>query len=475
MTDCIQETFGFQALETRKVEADFQGGDLSADGGVLLLRELDGQVGLIDGLAGCFRDFRCQRWVEHSVPELLRQRIFGIAMGYEDLNDHDTLRRDPAMAVGVGKSDPLGLGRGGKDKGKALAGKSTLNRLELTNAKTSGCEVILNGAHKIKADFAAIEQWLIDFGVSQLDAGTEEIVLDFDATDSLLHGQQEGKFFHGYYDAYCYLPLYCFIGPWPVWARQRTSQRDASDGTLEALETIVPAIRRRFPQARVILRADSGFAREAIFAWCEAHGVFYVTGLAKNPALLRKLDPTMFLAKAEACVRGGYSTCFREFGYRTAKSWSRERRVIGKAQVSPKGENPRFVVTNLPGEESARWSPEKLYREFYCARGDMENRIKEQQLDLFSDRMSCAAMSANQLRLWFSTFAYSLMIALRERGLCESKHFAKASPGTIRKQLLKIATMVRVSVRRVLFRWSSSFRYQEEIAACCARLRAASG
>jgi hypothetical protein len=474
MTERIQQTFGFQALEKRKVEADFQGGNLSADGGVVLLREVDFQTGMIEQLARCFTDYRQQRFVVHSLPELLRQRIFGIAMGYEDLNDHDSLRFDPVMAAGVGKADPLGLDRGGEDHGKALAGKSTLNRLELTNAKTAGWDTIEGGPHKIRADHGAIETLLISLAVSRLAADTEEIILDFDATDSLIHGDQEGKFFHGYYDDYCYLPLYCFIGPWPVWAQQRTSNRDASDGTVEALKKIVPVIRERFPRARIILRGDSGFAREPILAWCEENDLFYVIGLPKNPVLLRQLEPAMFRAKADACVRGGYCTYFCEFTYRTAKSWSRERRVIGKAQVNPKGENPRFVMTNLPGEMPA-WRPENLYRDLYCGRGEMENRIKEQQLDLFADRMSCQAMSANQLRLWLSTFAYLLMIDLRERGLSTLPAYREASPATIRDRLLKIATMVIVSVRRVLLRWSSSFRYQKEIAECCARLRTASG
>lgn len=473
MTECIQQTFGFQDLGNRKVEADFRGGNLSADGGILLLREVDRSSGMIGQLAGCFTDFRDQNLIEHTVSDLLRQRVFGMAMGYEDLNDHDTLRCDPVMALGVGKSDPLGLNRGGANRGKPLAGKSTLNRLELTNAKT-GEGVLPGGVHKIRADFAAIETLLIRLAVSRLREDTDEIVLDFDATDSLLHGNQEGKFFHGYYDSYCYLPLYCFIGSWPVLAQLRTSNRDACEGTVEALEKIVPIIRERFPEARVILRGDSGFARETIFAWCEENGIFYVTGLAKNAVLLRHLDPAMFRAKADACVRGGYCTRFCEFTYSTAKSWSRTRRVIGKAQVNPKGENPRFVVTNLTGEPP-QWRPEPLYREFYCARGNMENRIKEQQLDLFADRMSCEVMSANQLRLWLSTFAYVLMIDLRERGLSKSKVYAKASPGIIRTHLLKIAAVVTVSVRRVMVRWSSSFRFQAEVAACCARLQGAPG
>lgn len=470
MTDCIQQTFAFQDLGGRKVEADFKGGNVSADGGVLLLREVDRRTGLIDQLAACFTDHRRPELIEHTVPELLRQRILGMAMGYEDLNDHDSLRRDPMMALGVGKVDPLGLDRCGIDLGRALAGKSTLNRLELTNAKTGKGAV--RGVHKIKADHEAIQRLLVRLAVSRLEADTKEVILDFDATDSLIHGEQEGRFFHGYYDAYCYLPLYCFIGPWPVWAQLRTSNRDACDGTVAALEKIVPLIRERFPETRIILRADSGFAREPIFAWCEANEVFYVTGMAKNAALLRHLDATMFRAKADACVRGGWCTYFCEFEYRTATSWSRARQVIGKAQVNPKGENPRFIVTNLPADHALR-EPERLYREFYCARGDAENRIKEQQLDLFADRMSCEVMSANQLRLWFSTFAYLLLIDLRETGLKGIKSYAKASPRIIRHHLLKIAAVVTVSVRRILVRWSSSFRFQPEVVECWRSLRAA--
>jgi len=470
MTECIQQTFGFQDLGSRKVVADFQGGNVSADGGVLLLREVDLRTGMVDQLADCFTDHRNQALIDHTVPELLRQRILGMAMGYEDLNDHDSLRRDPMMALGVGKADPLGLERSGIDCGRALAGKSTLNRLELTNAKTAPGSA--SGPHKIFADHAAIERLLVRQAVSRLDADTKEIVLDFDATDSLIHGEQEGRFFHGYYDSYCYLPLYCFIGSWPVWAQLRTSNRDASDGTVEALQIIVPLIRERFPEARIILRADSGFARDPIFTWCELNKVFYVTGMAKNPALLRHLGATMFRAKADACVRGGWCTYFCEFEYRTAKSWSCARQIIGKAQVNPKGENPRFIVTNLPEDHALR-QPERLYREFYCARGDAENRIKEQQLDLFADRMSCEVMSANQLRLWFSTFAYLLLIDLRETGLKGNKTYAKASPRILRHHLLKIAAVVIVSVRRVLVRWSSSFRYQSEVAECWRKLQAA--
>lgn len=477
MTQCIQQTFGFHDLGKRQVVADFQGGNLSADGGVVLLREVDSQTGFINQIASCFTDFRAPHLITHSVPDLLRQRILGIALGYEDLNDHDTLRHDPAMALGVGKEDPLGLDRHDpKDKGKALAGKSTLNRLELTNAKTTQQgATISKGDHKIRADHAALEKLMIKLTVNMLSADTKEIILDFDATDSLIHGDQKGKFFHGYYGDYCFLPLYCFIGPWPVWAQLRTSDRDACDGATEALEKIVPIIRERFPEARVILRADSGFAREKIFAWCEEHKMYYITGLARNKVLEKKLEPSMFWAKAQACLCGGHFTEFCEFMHETTSgTWSRPRRVIGKAQVNPKGENPRFIVTNIP-EGDARWpSPRALYEKGYCARGDMENRIKEQQLELFSDRMSCAEMESNQLRLWFSTFAYTLLIMLREKGLQDSKTFAVASPGTIRERLLKIATQVKVSVRRVVLNWSSSFRFQSVIRDCCARLQCVS-
>ena len=476
MTECIQSTFEFQGMGRRKVEADFKGGNLSADGRVALLREVEAKSGLVRRLTGCFCDYRDQRYVVHGLDELLKQRIFGIAMGYEDLNDHDTLRHDPVMALGVGKEDPLGLDRDEESKGCALAGKSTLNRLEQTNHKIGEVVGAIRGAHKIRARHELIESLLIDYGVSRLAVDTDdEIVLDFDATDSLIHGKQEGKFFHGYYDAYCYMPLYCFIGPWPVWAQLRTSNRDASDGTLDALAKIVPRVRERFPEARIIVRGDSGFARDPIMTWCEDNQVDYVFGYAKNARVLARLEPTLFRAKADACVRGGHCTHFTEFEYRTQKSWSRARRVIGKAQVNPKGENPRFVVTSLTVEQSERWAPERLYRESYCVRGDMENRIKEQQLDLFADRMSCEDMESNQLRLWFSTFAYVLMIEMRETGLKGSKKFAKASPGTIRDQLLKIATMIQVSVRRVFLRWSSSFRYQAEIARCCEQLQRAPG
>lgn len=472
MKQCIQGTFDFQCLDKRKFQADFDGGDLSPDGGVVLIREIDLQLGLTDQLSECFTDFRDPDWVEHPLPDLLRQRIFGISLGYEDLNDHESLRVDPVFAAGVGKNDPLGNDRrSSENRGKALAGQSTLNRLENTNSKTRRMAAIESGAHKIRACHELIEGFLIKLAVDMLAEDTAEIVLDFDATDSLIHGNQEGKFFHGYYDSYCFMPLYCFIGPWPVWAQLRTSNRDASDGTVEALAKIVPVIRQRFPEAKIILRADSGFARESIFTWCEDNDLYYVIGLAKNAVLLRELEPTMFRSKADASLRGGHCTYFCDFTYRTQKSWSQSRRVIGKAQVNPKGENPRFIVTNLDADEAQRWEPEPLYRDFYCARGDMENRIKEQQLDLFADRMSSAAIETNQLRLWFSTFAYILIVALRERGLKKSKTFSTASPSTIRDRLLKIATLFKSSVRRVMLHFSSSFRYQEDVSLCVSSLK----
>ena len=455
-----QETFEFDRLATRRVEADFSGGYLSSDGGVLLLRQLDGRLGLIERLSECFEDFRHPAFVDHQLRELVGQRVLGLALGYEDLNDHDALRLDPLLALAAGKSDPTGQDRlCVQDRGKPLAGSSTLNRLELGNYQ--GAERY----RKIKADMAGIEQLLLEMGVETLSADTAEVVLDFDATDDLIHGLQEGRFFHGYHGNYCYLPLYCFVGPVPLWAQLRSSNRDACDGTVEALEQIVPAIRRRCPKARIILRADSGFCREEIMAWCEAHDLYYCLGLARNQRLIEQVQDEFMAARAHACLTGGYARRFTQFDYQTRKSWSRARRVIAKAEVLPQGDNPRFLVTNLPAEgflddPPARFAPQRCYEEFYCARGDMENRIKEQQLDLFADRTSTHYMGSNQLRLWFATFAYLLLERLRSLGL-QATPLAKATAGTIRLKLLKIAAHLTVSCRRVYVRFASAFPLQE--------------
>lgn len=485
MTECCQQTFGFQALGSRRVEADFSGGHLSSDGGVLLLRETDRHLGLCDKLARCFSDNRHQRFVEHSLPVMIRQRVLGLALGYEDLNDHEHLRTDPLLAAACENPDLLGeTRRHEQDRGKALAGKSTLNRLELGSvAKSSG------KYRKIKADADLIRSLLLEEGVKAIPRKSRLIVLDFDATDDPIHGNQEGRFFHGYYRNYCYLPLYCFCGDIPLCAELRTSDRDGSQGTLEALQRIIPAIRKRLGnEVKIIIRGDSGFCRDELMTWIEEQvGVHYVFGLARNKRLETLLQPTFQALHASHAAAGEAARsegreephaarAFSEFQYQTQKSWSRARRVIGKAEILGEKENPRFIVTDLTGnEEWAAGLPsltnaKALYEKFYCARGDMENRIKEQQLDLFADRTSTAPMASNQLRLWFSTFAYLLVARLRGIAL-QGSVLAKATAGTIRLRLFKVAAMVVVSVRRVHVRMASAFPMQEVFRSACERLR----
>jgi hypothetical protein len=443
---CKQEVFEFQGHNGRKVTSDFSGGHLSSDaGGVLLLRELDRKTGIIDSLAGCFDDQRDQRYVEHTLGELLRQRIGALALGYEDLNDHDRLRHDPALALFSGKSDVEGLNRVREsDRGKALAGHSTLNRLELGALGGDG------RYKKILADSGALEELLIEEGVRSIPRRSRQIVLDFDATDDPLHGSQQGAYFHGYYGHYCYMPLYCFCGNIPLLARLRDCKRDASEGSLEALEKIVAAIRRRFgSKVRIVVRADGGFARDAIMLWCEQNAVSYCLGLARNSRLQAHLHETF--ETLHCAIEQQSETMpvrrFVDFDYRTLKSWRRLRRVVGKAEVLEKGNNPRFIVTNLNKQD---FPARSLYEEFYCARGDMENRIKEQQQDLFADRTSTMAMASNQLRLWFSAFTH-LILSVMQAEVLPGTPLAKATIGTIRLRLFKIAARVRISCRRIHF------------------------
>jgi hypothetical protein len=491
-TECKQQSFDFQGLGSRRVEADFTGGHLSSDGGSLLLREVDRSERLCEQLAGCFTDYRDQALIEHELSVLLRQRISAIALGYEDINDHDKLRLDPLLATVCGRADVLGLERHQiQDQGKPLAGKSTLNRLEL------GAQEINARTKKIAAHPEKIEALLLRQGVQAIPRKSEVIVLDFDATDDPIHGHQEGRFYHGYYGNYCYLPLYCFCGDIPLWAQLRTSDRDGSEGTLSALEKIVPAIRERFGKhTKIIVRADSGFCRDELMSWIEAQpNVHYVLGLARNQRLeallapafwdtAMQLDEELVLcakaagAHAPPAVEGTART-FMELRYRTRESWSCERRVIGKAELTEGKRNPRFIVTDLSGDEA--WVREhaelsdgsSLYEQFYCARGNAENRIKEQQLDMFAGRTSTAHMSSNQLRLWLSTFAYMLMRQLRATAL-QGTSLAKATVGTIRLRLMKIAAQVSVSVRRVHVRLCSASPMQEVFAQAHAKLRAQS-
>jgi hypothetical protein len=465
------QAFLFDDLGPRRVQADFSGGTLSTDAGALLLRQVDTNLGLTAELALCLDDARHQNWVDHSVQELLRQRLFGTALGYEDINDHQRLRLDPLLAVACGKTDPLGEQRVlPQFRGIALAAPSTLNRLELSNNKVTRC-------HKLPHDPAKIEACLLKMGARCLPRHAKEVVLDLDAMGHRLHGLQEGRHFNAYYDDYCYLPLYAFVGDFPLWAQLRTADHDAAHGVVAALEKIVAAIRKRCPKARIVVRGDSGFGREEIMAWCERQWkVYYCLGLAKNSVLIEKLGPALAQARARHCLTGSASVReFTEFMYRTKDSWSRERRVIGKAEVMCEGENPRFVVTNLPSKgfkdekDRNRFSPARLYEELYCARGDMENKLKQQVLDLQADRMSTHYLASNQFRLWEATFAYLLLERLRTQGLTGTE-LERATAGSVRLKLLKIAAQVRVSVRRVYVQMSSAFPMREVFALCHRRL-----
>jgi Transposase DDE domain group 1 len=472
-TDCNRQPLLFQDLGARQVVADFSGGTLSSDGGVLLLRQVDAHLGLTQSLAQCFEDTRQQVYVDHSVRQLLAQRLYGLALGYEDLNDHQRLRLDPLLATACEKEAPLGEDRfNPDDRGIALAGASTLNRLELSNNRHSRC-------HKLQHDPAQIEACLLKMGVRCLPKHAREIILDLDAMGHLLHGLQEGAHFHVYYGGHCYLPLYACVGNIPVWAQLRTCDHEAAHGVVPALEKIVAAIRQRCKKARLIVRADSGFCREEILAWCESQReVYYCVGIKKNHQLIEKLGPALADARARLCLSGASAVqVFAEFVYQTRESWSRSRRVIGKAEVMASGDNPRFIVTNLPAggfkddRDRERFTAGRLYAELYCARGEMENVLKQQVLDLQADRMSTHHLASNQLRLWFATLAYLLLERMRSLGLAGTE-LAQATVGSVRLKLLKVAAQVRVSVRRVYVQLSSAYPMQALFRLCHRRLKA---
>jgi len=469
-TECRNQPLLFQDLGARKVVADFSGGTLSSDGGVLLLRQVDLNLGLTQQLARCFGDLRHQLFVEHSLPELLAQRIYAQALGYEDINDHEQLRHDPLLATACGKEDPLGRERV-FHPGPALAAPSTLNRLELSNNKNTRC-------HKLPHDAQKIQELLVKMGVQCLPKHATEIIIDLDAMGHRLHGLQEGRHFNAHYDDYVYLPLYAFVGDIPLWAQLRTSEHSAAQGVVPALAQMVAVLRRRCKKARIIIRGDSGFCREEIMAWCESQrGVYYCLGLAKNSVLLERSEWAMVQARARQCLTGAVRTrVFTEFEYQTTSSWSRARRVIAKAEVTAQGDNPRFIVSNLPGKGFAgeadreRFIPERLYEQLYCARGEMENVLKQQVLDLEADRMSTHYLASNQLRLWLATFAYLLMERVRALGLWGTE-LAEATVGSVRLKLLKVAAQVSVSVRRVYVQLTSAYPGQEIFRLCHRRLR----
>ncbi|HZB91134.1 MAG TPA: IS1380 family transposase [Stellaceae bacterium] len=452
-TECSADLFGFAAVEGRAVVAAFDGGWVTSDAGALLLGATDRAIGLTRRFASCFRDVRRADLIEHEVVTLVGQRVYGIALGYEDLNDHDELRHDPVMAVLAGKLEAR------REDCAPVAGKSTLNRLELGRP-------VATRYHRISHDPAAIERLLVDLFLEAQRRPPQQIVLDLDATDDPLHGRQEGRFFHGYYDCYCYLPLYVFCGRHLLAAKLRRSNIDASAGSVEEVARIVAQVRARWPRVRILLRADSGFAREALMAWCEANGVDYLFGLAKNDRLIAEIEAELAQAGETSRRTGKPARRFKEFQWATRDSWSRRRRVIAKAEYTGGEANPRFIVTSLTrAEGEARY----LYERVYCARGDMENRIKECQLDLFADRTSTATMRANQLRLWFASMAYVLLCALRRIGLSHTR-FAQATCGTIRLALLKIGAVITRSVRRIKFAMASACPYQHEFREAHARL-----
>ena len=463
-----------QTLGGRELVWRFDGGDITSDGGALLLKKLEERTGIVRRFAACFTDYRSATQIEHPLLDLITQRVFGLALGYEDLNDHDELRRDPMLAVALGKDDVKGeQRRRAQDRGKALAGKSTLNRLELTAPDYDGAARKPDSQQpetkKIVVDPDSIDALLVDLFLEAHPQAPEQIILDLDATDDIVYGHQEGRFYHGYYRDYCYLPLYVFCGEHLLCARLRTANIDASADSVEELEPIVARLRERWPAVKIYLRGDAGFCREKLMAWCEREGIEFIFGLAQNARLKKLIAAPLAQAEKQYQETQAPARVFSEFFYSTQDTWSRERRVIAKAEHLDKGPNPRFVVTSLNSEQMAA---QELYEKWYCARGDCpENRIKEQQLDLFADRTSTGKMWSNQLRLYFSSLAYVLLQTLRRVALSGSE-LATAQCGTIRLKLLKIGAQVRVTARKVWISLSSAYPYADLFAAVVAALQA---
>ena len=454
-TECNVEQLSFQGAGRRQIVARFDGGQMSSDGGGLLLLEVEQRTGLLSQFADCFRDYRNPLLVEHPLKQLIGQRVMGLALGYEDLNDHDQLRHDPLIATLVDSLDPT----------RALAGKSTLNRLELTPEGHGE-----DRYKRIVYDTAAIDRFLVNVFLQAYAKAPERIVLDLDTTDDEIHGGQEGRFFHGYYGSYCYLPLYIFSGEHLLCARLREANVGPAEGTVKELDRIVTQIREQWPEVKVVIRADSAFSRDDIMSWCEKHGVDFVLGLARNTRLERMIASEMEQACAESKRTGLPFRSYKDFEYRTLDSWSRTRRVVGKAEYLIDKPNARFVVTSLSIEAFAG---QTLYETEYCGRGEMENRIKEQKTFLFSGRTSAATMRANQLRLWFSSVAYLMMSALRRLGLKDTE-LAKAQCDTIRLKLFKIGARITVTARKIWISLSSSYPLAKLFARVCSNLAPAS-
>lgn len=453
MTECIQSAFGFKACGKREIVARFDGGTISSDGGAFLLRQTDQRLNLLPRLAKCFLDGRNQKQVDHSIQEMLSQRIYGLALGYEDLNDHEQLRKDPVFGILAGR----------EELEQPLAGKSTLNRMELGAG-------IPDRYKKITFWKDEIDELLVKVFIESHPEAPDEIVLDVDTTDLPLHGKQEGRFFHGYYDSYCYLPLYIFSGEQVLCARLREANHDASFGSLKEIRRIVEQIRRAWPEVKIILRGDSGFCRNELMSWCEDQGVDFVFGLARNKRLRKIIGAEMHEATEQWNQTGKAARSFSEFSYQAKKTkkggWDRARRVVAKAEHLDGKENPRFVVTSLTGEQ---WAARALYEELYCARGDMENRIKE-QFCLFADRVSTETMRGNQMRMYLSTMAYILISGLRRLGL-KGTELAEGQVSTIQTKLLKIGAQIRVTVRKVWVSMASSYPWQDLYRQVWANLR----
>jgi hypothetical protein len=451
MTECNQDRFEFATHFTREVVAEFSGGTITSDAGGLLLRETDQRLNLLSRFSACFLDGRDPSRIEHTVAEMVTQRVYGLALGYEDLNDHDQLRHDPLMQLLAGKRDP---------GSQTLAGKSTLNRMELGDG-------LPNRYKKITFWRDAIDELLVNVFVEAHRTPPERIVLDIDTTDMAIHGKQEDRFYHGFYDHYCYLPLYVFAGEHVLCARLRPSNLDPSAGSRKEIARIVGQIRKAWPEVKITVRGDSGFCREELMAWCEANQVDYVLGLARNKLLERLVSGALEEAQQKFEQTQKAARVFVEFEHETVSgSWSRKRRVVVKAEHIDGKSNPRFVVTSLPSQE---WPAQALYEQMYCARGDMENRIKE-QFSLFADRVSAATMRANQLRVYLSVIGYVLLSGVRRLGL-RGTELARAQADSIRLRLLKIGAHIRVTVRKVWVQLSSSYPQQALFAQVLAQLR----
>jgi len=443
MTECNGLPLLFSSLGRKKIVADFNGGDLTSDGGLPLLREVDRKIGLIDALDDAIVDPRCPWLIEHDQRTLLAQRIFAIAAGYEDLNDHQTLRDDTLLQALTDRTR-----KAGEAESDPLSSPPTLCRLE--NRITRG-------------DLARMAEVLVETFIASRATPPTELVLDFDATDDPVHGLQEGRFFHGYYDHHCFLPLYVTCGQQLLVAYLRPANIDAAKHSRAILKLLVRRFREVWPNVKILLRGDSGFCRWRLMRWCDRNGVDYILGLPKNAVLKRLARRSMVQARWDYRRTGDKQRLFEEFEY-AAKTWDRPRRVIAKAEHGPRGENPRFVVTRLPG------GPRELYEDVYCQRGDMENRIKEQQLGLFADRTSCHAFLANQFRVLLSAAAYVLMETLRRVGLVGTE-LAAAQASTIRVKLLKIGGRIVQSVRRIVIHLASGFPLQRTFEIILCRLR----